>query len=586
MIDPILSLTFAIQSNPGVYALLLGSGISRAAKIPTGWEVTLDLVRKMAALIGENCEPSPEQWYREKFDRAPDYSEVLAAVAKMPAERQQLLRSYWEPSDQEREDSLKQPTAAHRAIANLVEQGYIRIIITTNFDRLIETALADVGITPTVLSSPDHIKGALPLIHTRCCVIKLHGDYLDTRILNTPEELSSYPRVLEKLLDRIFDEFGLVICGWSAEWDEALRKAMFRAPARRFSTYWAVIGEPTPSARQLIDHRAAEVISITGADALFPTLQQQVQSLQEFSRPHPLSTEAAVVTLKRYLSEDRHRIQLHDLVSKEVANVATAIEKQNFWVGDPKPDSSTTTSRVRTYEAICSTLVAMAAVQGQWIEQQHYSMWQRALERVVVTNTVYNVTVYDFWSGIRKYPGTLLLYALGIGALEWHRLQFLGELFSTPMHQEHNEDVPAVCLLAPVSLFENGSKIGQILEGKTNHRVPINQWLNEYFRNQFRQLLPGDNRYSLIFDEFEVLLGLSSGYHDKNKSFRGYWAPWGCFNYNGKNRASIYKKIEESITSLQENSPYVTSKIFGNSVDICLEELRQFKAFMDEIRLY
>ena len=101
------------------------------------------------------------------------------------------------------------------------------------------------GVVPTVLSSPDQVKGALPLIHTQCCVFKVHGDYLDTRIRNTPAELDQYPPEFDKLLDRIFDEFGLIVCGWSAEWDGALRSALIRAKSsRRFTTYWAVRGEP------------------------------------------------------------------------------------------------------------------------------------------------------------------------------------------------------------------------------------------------------------------------------------------------------------------------------------------------------
>ncbi len=35
MIDPIHSLAFAVQANPGVYAVLIGSGVSRSASIPT-----------------------------------------------------------------------------------------------------------------------------------------------------------------------------------------------------------------------------------------------------------------------------------------------------------------------------------------------------------------------------------------------------------------------------------------------------------------------------------------------------------------------------------------------------------------------
>ena len=52
MIDPITALAFSVYENKGVYALLLGSGVSRAAYIPTGWEVTLDLIKRVAALEG------------------------------------------------------------------------------------------------------------------------------------------------------------------------------------------------------------------------------------------------------------------------------------------------------------------------------------------------------------------------------------------------------------------------------------------------------------------------------------------------------------------------------------------------------
>ena len=98
----------------------------------------------------------------------------------------------------------------HRAIAALAAQGFIKVIITTNFDRLVETALRDEGIEPTILSSLDQVQGALPLIHTQCCVFKVHGDYLDSRIRNTPAELKKYPPEFVQLLDRIFDEFGLI----------------------------------------------------------------------------------------------------------------------------------------------------------------------------------------------------------------------------------------------------------------------------------------------------------------------------------------------------------------------------------------
>jgi hypothetical protein len=50
LIDPALSLAFSMYSNKGVFALLLGSGASRSARIPTGWEIMMDLIRNRQKL--------------------------------------------------------------------------------------------------------------------------------------------------------------------------------------------------------------------------------------------------------------------------------------------------------------------------------------------------------------------------------------------------------------------------------------------------------------------------------------------------------------------------------------------------------
>ena len=379
MIDPVHSLAFSIQANPGVYALLLGSGVSRAAKIPTGWEITLDLVRKLANLHGEATDPDTEGWYRDKFNEEANYSSLLDTLARTQAERQGILRAYIEPNDQERENGEKQPTAVHRAIATLVAQGFVKVVLTTNFDRLIELALQEAGIAPKVLSTPEEVESMLPPTHTKCCVFKVHGDYQDIRIRNTPAELAEYPPVFDQLLDRIFDEFGLIVCGWSGEWDVALRKAICRAPSRRFTTYWAAHREPGEEAAKLLNHRDAQVIPIEDADTFFQTVQQHVESIDRYSQPHPLSTEAAVASLKRYLSEPRFRIQLSDLVDGTVGRIVEVTSGEGFDMYNPEPTTESVTARVRAYEAACSTLLAMATVGGFWAEEAHVPVWQRAL---------------------------------------------------------------------------------------------------------------------------------------------------------------------------------------------------------------
>ena len=582
MISPTESLAFSMHANPGVYAVLAGSGVSRVAKIPSGWEITLDLVRKLAALRKETCEPDPEQWYRNRFNKAADYSDLLDDLCGTPAERQQLLRGYFEPSPDDREEGIKQPTAAHRAIAVLAAKRFIRVILTTNFDRLIETALDSAGVTPLVLTTPDQLQGALPLIHTSCCVVKLHGDYRDTRIRNTQTELDSYPVEFNRLLDRVLDEFGLVVCGWSATWDGALRKALYRASSRRFTMYWAVHGEVEDEAQRLIDHRRAESIRIKDADEFFSVVQQHVESLQEFARPHPLSTEAAVGSLKRYLSDARHRIRLSDLLDGVVEHVIEATSGEAFGTDGPTPDTASATARVRRYEAVCSTLLALATVGGFWAEKEHVLLWQRAVSRL---GSIRSGSGYGAWMDLGRYPGSLLLYALGIGAVEAGRLTFLGRLLETPIREEHRDDKVAVEVLPPSCLFGGSGHVMQMLEGMERRYVPLNDWMHSALRPHAGRIIADDSRYTFVFDKLEILMALNY-IHIHSRDSADIWPPLGAFGYRQETRGRIIHEMEASLSSKLDDSPFIKCGIFGDTEEVCRQRLEALQGVIARTHWY
>jgi len=276
MIDPNTALAFSLFENKGVYALLLGSGVSRAAEIPTGWEITLDLTRRLGLLEGVTEQADWAAWHQGRFGKPPSYSQLLDMLATTPAERQALLHSYIVPTTEDVEEGRRTPTKAHLAIARLIRDGFIRVIITTNFDRLLEAALQAVNVAPIVIRSQDDLLGATPLAHAQCYIVKVHGDYLDTRLRNTEGELASYSQPQDQLLDRIFDEYGLIVCGWSSDWDTALRAAITRAPSRRYPLFWASRGEPSASAQDLIAQRAGRIVPIESADGFFAGLQTKL----------------------------------------------------------------------------------------------------------------------------------------------------------------------------------------------------------------------------------------------------------------------------------------------------------------------
>lgn len=584
MIDPTQPLAFSVHSSPGVYALLLGSGVSRSARIPTGWEITLDLTRKLAGTLGESAEPNPETWFEEKYGEAPDYSNLLDALAKTPTERQQLLRPYFEPNEQEREEGAKQPTAAHRAIAHLASSNFVKVILTTNFDRLLEKALEDEGVAPDVLSSLDQVQNMRPLIHTQHCIFKIHGDYRDTRIRNTSSELQEYSEQFDRLLDQIFNDFGLIVCGWSAEWDGALRNALLRNTSRRFTTFWTTHGKAISPAQQIIDSRNAQTIPITSADEFFQSLQQQVDSLEQSSRAQPITTEVAVDRLKLYLAEPEYRIQLSDHINKTVERVVEATSVQSFDLDDPYPDRDSVTARVRAYESACATLLAMAAVGGNWVEEEHYGTWEQAVERLVDSPVTGG---RQDWLALRKYPGMLLIYALGIGALHSDKLRFLGRIFKIKTRGETgiNDIEFAIKRIADESGPATMIRRHSLLPGIERRDVQHSDWIHDALRHHFKQLIPSNQRYSLTFDRLEILIALAYSHLQNHSDLFPIGASVyrGAFLYRLHNTRRILQEIRESITNSGLTSPYVSSGIFGESPEECLNLRTDFISFVSEV---
>jgi hypothetical protein len=582
MIDPLVSLAFSVYSNKGVYALLLGSGISRAAGIPTGWEIVIDLVRSVAKLEGEDCEPDPASWYKTKYSTEPDYSKLLDEIVKTSTERQQLLRRYFEPSEEDRTQRQKLPTKAHRAIAQLVSGGYIRVIITTNFDRLTERALEDAGITPTVISTTDQLAGTLPLAHSGVTVIKLHGDYLDTRFRNTAQELATYDKKMDDMLDRVLDEYGLIVCGWSGEWDTALCSAITRCPARRFTTYWAVKSELTAKAQELTNCRRAVVLQTKDADHLFESVLEKVQSLEDMASPHPLSGKMASASVKRYIVDPAARIRLHDLVHEETEKLFKEINSPVF-AGDTRLEPKMELQkRADAYRKLCDTLLHIIVTGCYWESNEHTRYWMSALQRIA------NIDImggYVYLTMFRLYPALLLLYGAGVAALacgNYHTLAAI--LLNTKVKDDYKKLVPLCSKVHSFAVIEDKSRF---LPGYEKHHTPVSDHLAKELRELFHDFLPAQDEYEYFFDRFEYLLGLV--YADLNRmGFGDGWrGPIGSFIWRGRHfGVTMAKQIDDEIESSGANWPPLKAGFFGSSLDQAKTAKIKFDAFLSRIPCY
>ena len=170
----------------------------------------------------------------------------------------------------------------------------------------------------------------------------------------------------------------------------------------------------------------------------------------------------------------------------------------------PQPDVTTVTDRLHSYEAITSTLQSIAVTGGRWAEDDHFAMWERAIQQLTAMPVRRG---YDILWELRAYPGKLLLYSLGLGAVDSGRLEFLNRLFKTKVRIENSEEITAAAFLANFCSITKQRVWQDHLEGMKGRHVPFSDWLHEALRQPAQHIYLSEVEYTLQFDKFENIVG-------------------------------------------------------------------------------
>lgn len=515
-LTPQVMLATAMHAQPGVYAALLGSGVSTGAGIPTGWGVVQELVRRVAVASApedpeqlQEAERDAESWWKSHDDGPLGYSNLLEKLAPTPATRQGILAGFFEPTDEDRAEGVKVPSKAHLALAELVKRGYVKVVITTNFDRLMEQALEAVGVSPQIIARPEAVNGMSPLAHATATVIKLHGDYLDLGSRNTPDELQSYPAEWNKVLDQIFDEYGIIISGWSADWDEALVSAIERAPSRRYPLYWDSRSSKGEPAKRLLQLRFGNVIQAASADDLFRDLLASVDALERLSEP-PLTTAMAIAQLKRYLPNPIHRIDLHNLVISATDHTAEFVENQP--IGIPDFNWEKLQEIYHNYLVATEPLLHLLRAGIKYDNDgTHADLWLEVLQRLLSARKSPDGSFNELLDAAQHYPALLALYTMGLVSVSRRSDRILPRLLTEP--EWYNRFEPNEPYLAAEALHLqrvlHDDSVNQLprWEG-TKWLFPAGKMLREDLREFMAESFASARDYSIAFSNLEYEVGL------------------------------------------------------------------------------
>lgn len=587
-IEKLTTLAFSMYSNKGAYALLLGSGISHSAHIPSGWEVEEKLIQKIGVSQGVAESEDWHQWYKDCYKQSASYSALLGEIVKTPTERVQLMRSFFEPTNEEKELGWKAPTKAHLAIARLAKEGYVRVILTTNFDRLLEKAFELEGITPQVISHEGAISQATPIVHCKIpTIIKINGDYIDCQFRNTTEELDEYPGQMKLYLHRIFEDYGLVTCGWSGEWDKGLISIINNAAHSRYNSFFAYIGEPNDSIKTLSQNRLGELMPIESADNLFSELYEQIMALEKYDANANMNHEMMMARVKKYLSSKQYDIEFADIIEKwgtEAYNQITEVAHYNFQLSKEAFERY-----LEIHLRAIAPLLDAAILTARWGNGWHIKLFGEILIKLCIRPMKNGEITTEGTQYLHALAPMLLLNTIGIACVKYGRFKELNNILKLSVPAGNFMGFYREPLLSLLGGTHWNNEMWTVLMG-ASYYYPFSLFFLWQLEPIFKDYFITKSEYENVFYMWEHLKSLMYGY---NKCYLiEFSVPMGSFLYK-RNEYKMRKKESEPYTlffeeadKLKNNWEPIKQGMFGGSYDNYKQIHEQAEAYYQQYRKY
>jgi hypothetical protein len=518
-------LSVAIAEAPASYAFFLGSGVSRYAGVPTGGEVFWRAVGELYRLETASGETPDQkalsQWLTDTGREQVGYSDVLELIAPDAASRRDYLAKHFEGV---------QPGPTHERLADLASRGLVKVLVTTNFDRLLERALQARGIEPVVVTSESDLTVAPAREHARCYVLKPHGDYLQDTIRNTPAELATLDPSMTAELREVFDRYGIVVLGYSGS-DPAIADAMRRRRVR-YGLYWVARGELVEPARSLVEVVAGRITTRAGAAEFLADLDRR---LTVFSAHPSGQTPLAVHDETVLLLRRGDTVGLHELLLAEQRALEAAVVEATR---DRHRQTPTTASGQelhglllpvleRRLASLCPLVLhdagALTAVVRQLVDFKQ--------RKPLVQNT------YVLWTEVPDWCCWWLGQALGAFAARQRRFAPLQPLLTAQVNDEYGRSSP----LVPGFPGDMGLELGNVLNAGRNPGFVAPYWepiklelpTLALLSERYPELVAGDGEPERALVEFNFVQCVALGLRNERIG-----AVWTMYSRHGERFAA------------------------------------------------
>lgn len=218
------------ESKGKKFCFLIGAGASISSGIPTG----ADLAREWIREIEEDCSKGDFARWKNKVGISEDnvgefYPKIYEKrFGHIPESGYDCIRHYMEG---------KEPSLGYLILANIMVKEKHNVVITTNFDNLLEDAIRTYTQEKPFIAGHEALADYVPKRSDRPIILKVHRD-LFFHPFSDQEHTRTIQTAWVGILDRFLSDYFLIVLGYGGN-DESLMD-YFTSLKNRKQIYWCV----------------------------------------------------------------------------------------------------------------------------------------------------------------------------------------------------------------------------------------------------------------------------------------------------------------------------------------------------------
>lgn len=221
-----------------------------------------------------------QSWYKNGKD---EYGCLFEKFQHTKSGRQRFIESICEKNPLT--DKKVEPSFGYLVLSDLLLRNYINTVVTTNFDDLVYIASTTFTGNRPIVYAYGILASEMKVNSPHSRVLKLHGDYLYSNIVNIAEEMHTQSNAvrnpardsrefisnlnMERQVRSVLDNFGLIVVGYSGG-DKTIMD-LLKDVSENNGFYWCYVKDYPPDidVLELVQGKKGKLIEINGFDDLF-----------------------------------------------------------------------------------------------------------------------------------------------------------------------------------------------------------------------------------------------------------------------------------------------------------------------------